>query len=80
MTAPACADRCQSLIANCPAGQCREERSCHTPECTSPATTERRVGHVRAEDGDTWEARWVPMCRGCASDHDMEVALKGWGK
>lgn len=53
---------------------------CHTPECTSAATTERRVSHVRAEDGDTWEARWAPMCRGCASDHDMEVALKGWGK
>lgn len=51
---------------------------CHTPECASPATTERRVGHVRAKDGDTWEARWVPLCRGCASDHDQEVQIKGW--
>lgn len=53
---------------------------CHTPECASPATTERRVGHVRAEDGDTWEARWVPMCRGCASSHDDEVREKGWAR
>lgn len=53
---------------------------CHTPECTSPATTERRVGHERVGHGDTWLARWVPMCRGCASSHDDEVREKGWAR
>lgn len=52
--------------------------SCHTPECTSPATTERRVGHVRAEDGDTWEARYQPYCRTHAAEIDDEMRRKGW--
>jgi hypothetical protein len=55
---------------------------CHTPECTSPATTERRVGTVRrsAEDGDTWETRWARMCGSCATSHDDEVRQKGWAR
>jgi hypothetical protein len=51
---------------------------CATPECPRPAVTERRTGNHLVGDG--YQGIYKDYCRGCASDHDDEVRLRGWSR